>query len=399
MSNRYDVAVVGAGIIGLATALALLETKPGLKLVVLEKEARVGAHQTGHNSGVVHSGVYYQPGSLKAQLCVQGVGELRTFCEEEGLAYHAYGKILVAVDRSEIATLEEIHRRGVANGVPGLRMLDPAGIREIEPHAAGVAGLHVPGAASVDFQKIAEAMARRLTPGGGEIRLNSQVTGVSAVADGIRLRSTGGDLTAGFLVNCAGLHSDRVARLAGAEPQVQIVPFRGEYHRVKRPDLVKGMIYPVPDPRFPFLGVHFTRTVTGDVEAGPNAVPAFAREGYRWGAIDRRDLAETVRHPGLVKVVRRYWKTGLGEMVRSASNRAFVSALQRLVPAIQVGDVERAGAGVRAQAMDRQGNLLDDFAFEESTGALHVLNAPSPAATASLSIGRHVAKRVVERIS
>ncbi len=400
MSERFDIAIIGGGIVGLATALGLLEANPGLRLVVLEKESRVGQHQTGHNSGVVHSGVYYKPGSLKAKLCVDGVGSLRAFCDSEGLAYEAFGKILVAVDQSEIPALDEIHRRGVANGVEGLRKLDLHGIREIEPNAAGVAGLHVPGTASVDFQKVAGAMAVRLERLGGEVRLNSEVLSIVNGSKEVGIKTVTGELTAGYLVNCAGLQCDRVARMAGADPQVQIVPFRGEYYEVKddRAGLVNGMIYPVPDPRFPFLGVHFTKTVTGAIEAGPNAVLALSREGYRWGSIDRGDLWETVRNPGLWVVARRYWKTGIGEMVRSASKRAFVSALQRLVPTIEIHDVVRAGAGVRAQAMDRKGNLLDDFAIEESPRALHVLNAPSPAATASLAIGRYVAKRVEDRL-
>jgi L-2-hydroxyglutarate oxidase LhgO len=386
--------------VGLATALGLLEARPGLRLVVFEKEARVGQHQTGHNSGVVHSGVYYQPGSLKARLCVEGVRKLRDFCDLEGLAFEAFGKVLVAVDQSEIPALEEIHRRGIANGVEGLRDLNPAGMREIEPHAVGVAGLHVPGTASVDFQRIAEAMARRIENLGGQVRLNSEVVSIVNGATQIGISTTSGDLSAGYLVNCAGLQCDRVARMAGAEPQVQIVPFRGEYYEIKdeRSYLVNGMIYPVPDPRFPFLGVHFTKTVTGAVEAGPNAVLALSREGYRWGSFDGSDLWETIRNPGMWVVASRYWRTGIGEMVRSASKRAFVSALQRLVPAIRVDDVVRAGAGVRAQAMDRQGNLLDDFVINESARALHVLNAPSPAATASLAIGRHVATQIEDRL-
>jgi len=400
MSDGFDVAIIGGGIVGLATGLGLLDANPRLRLIVLEKESLVGRHQTGHNSGVVHSGVYYQPGSLKAKLCVDGVKALRAFCESEGLAYKAFGKILVAVEPHEEPALEEIHRRGVANGVEGLRKLDPHGIREIEPNAAGVAGLHVPGTASVDFQKIAEAMALRLEHLGGEVRLNSEVLSIVNGSNEVGISTGAGDLTARYLVNCAGLHCDRVARMAGADPQVQIVPFRGEYYEVKddRAGLVNGMIYPVPDPRFPFLGVHFTKTVTGAIEAGPNAVLALSREGYRWGSIDRGDLWEALRNPGLWVVARRYWKTGIGEMVRSASKRAFVAALQRLVPAIEVNDVVRAGAGVRAQAMDQKGNLLDDFAIEESPRALHVLNAPSPAATASLAIGRYVAKQVRDRL-
>ncbi len=398
MTDQYDVVIVGGGIVGLATALGLLEKMPGRRLIVLEKEARVGRHQTGHNSGVVHSGVYYKPGSLKARLCVEGVRLLRTFCEDEGIPYEQYGKILVAVDRSEVPALEEIHRRGMANGVERLRELDPAGIREIEPHAAGVAGLHVPGTASVDFQQIAEAMAARLEDRGGEVRLGTEVGSIVDGASEIGIGTSTGDLIARYVVNCAGLQSDRVARLAGADPPVQIVPFRGEYYEIGRANLVNGMIYPVPDPRFPFLGVHITKTVTGDLEAGPNAVPALAREGYRWGSVDPGDLRETLRHPGMRVVARRHWKMGVGELLRSVSKRAFVAALQRLVPAVRVDDVARSGAGVRAQAIDAQGNLLDDFAFEDSARALHVLNAPSPAATAALSIGRYVAEQVENRL-
>jgi len=399
MGDHYDVAIIGAGIVGLATTLGLLEAQPELRLIVLEKEARVGRHQTGHNSGVVHSGVYYKPGSLKARLCVDGVRKLRTFCEAEGLAYEPFGKILVAVDQSEVAALEGIHRRGIANGVEGLRELDSYGIREIEPNAAGVAGLYVPGTASVDFQQVAEAMALRIEERGGVVRLSTEVLSIFTGTNEIGIRTSTGDISVGYLVNCAGLQCDRVARMAGADSQIQIVPFRGEYYKIKdeRAHLVNGMIYPVPDPRFPFLGVHFTKTVAGRIEAGPNAVLALSREGYRWGSIDRGDLWETLRNPGLWVVARKYWKTGIGEMVRSASKRAFVAALQRLVPAIDVDDVVRAGAGVRAQAMDRQGNLLDDFAIEESPRSLHVLNAPSPAATASLAIGEYLARVVLER--
>jgi len=399
MSDHYDVAIIGGGIVGLATALALLEADPGIRLIVLEKEARVGLHQTGHNSGVVHTGVYYRPGSLKAKLCVEGVQKLRAFCESENLAFEAYGKVLVAVDQAEVPALEEIHRRGIANGVEGLRELDPAGIREIEPHAVGVAGLHVPGTASVDFQQIAEAMARRVENKGGSLRLSSEVVSIINRSSELGITTKTGDVSAGYLVNCAGLQCDRIARMAGADPQVQIVPFRGEYYELRneRAYLVNGMIYPVPDPRFPFLGVHFTKTVGGDVEAGPNAVLALSREGYRWGSLDTGDLWEALRNPGLWMVARKYWKIGMAEMVRSASPRAFVAALQRLVPALRVDDVVRAGAGVRAQAMDRRGNLLDDFAIEESPRALHVLNAPSPAATASLAVGEHLAGVVQDR--
>lgn len=395
MNNRYDIGIVGGGILGLATTLSLIETAPSVRIVVLEKEPRVGLHQTGHNSGVVHSGVYYRPGSLKARLCVEGVQLLRAFCEEEGLDYREYGKVLVAIDEGEVPALEEIQRRGMANGVPGLRRLDASRIREIEPYAAGVDGLHVPVTASVDFAAVAEAMARRAREHGADVRTSAAVAAIATGSE-VRLSTSGGDVTARLLVNCAGLHSDRVARMAGIEPPVRIVPFRGEYYRL-RPDrshLVNGMLYPVPDPRFPFLGVHFTRTVTGEVEAGPNAVLALAREGYRWRDVSFSDLGESLRFPGFWKVARRYWKTGVEETVRSVSTRAFIAGMQRLVPSIERSDVRRAGAGVRAQAVDRDGHLVDDFVIEESAHAVHVLNAPSPAATASLAIGRHVAALV-----
>lgn len=400
MTDRFDVAVVGAGIVGLATALSILESGPAVRLVVLEKEARVGVHQTGHNSGVVHSGVYYRPGSQKARLCVEGVRLLRTFCDEEGLAYRPYGKLLVAVDESEVPALEEIHRRGAANGVPGLRLLDPSGIRDLEPAAAGVRGLHVQGTASVDFGTVAAALARRVEQRGGEVRTGAGVVSAS-IGEELRLRTTGGDVAARLLVNCAGLQADRVVRLLGAEPPVRIIPFRGEYYtlRPERAGLVKGMIYPVPDPRFPFLGVHFTRTVAGAVEAGPNAVLALAREGYRWRDVSPLDLGEILRYPGFWRLAGRYWRTGLAETVRSLSARAFVAGLQRLVPAVHQEDVQRAGSGVRAQAVDRRGFLVDDFVIEESDRAVHVLNAPSPAATASLAIGRQLAALIGERLS
>lgn len=399
MRDEYEIVVVGGGIVGLATALGLLAAKPSLNIAVLEKEAAVGTHQTGHNSGVVHSGVYYKPGSLKAELCVRGVDLLRRFCETEGIDYEPFGKVLVAVDPSEVPALEELHRRATANGVPNLRRLNGDELREIEPHAAGVAGVHVPGTASVDFTEVARAMARRVEQQGGTIFTNCAVSSIDAASAHVRLGTPIGELAGGHLVNCAGLYSDRVARLAGADIQTQIIPFRGEYYQLRpeRADLVKGMIYPVPDPRFPFLGVHFTRTVHSHVEAGPNAVLALAREGYRWGTIRPRELWETLRYPGMWSLAKRYWRTALGEMTRSISKRAFVAGLRRLVPSIEMEDVVRAGAGVRAQAVDRRGNLLDDFAIEESPRAIHVLNAPSPGATAALAIGRHLATVIRER--
>jgi L-2-hydroxyglutarate oxidase len=398
VSERFEVAVIGGGIVGLATARALLPRVPGRRLVVLEKEPRLGAHQTGHNSGVIHSGLYYRPGSHKARLCVEGAQLMRKFCSAHGIRVEQVGKVVVATDPAELPRLEALFERGTANGVPGLAWVAPDRLRELEPHAAGLRAIHSPATAIVDFGEVAQALAAELLAGGAVIRTGARVTRVERAAEAFELATASGPVRAGRLVNCAGLHSDAVARMAGARPDVRIVPFRGEYYllRPERRNLVRGLIYPVPDPEFPFLGVHFTRTVHGEVEAGPNAVLAFAREGYRFGRIHPRELAGTLAYRGFWAMARRYWRTGTYEMYRSLSKRAFVRALQRLVPEIRPEDVRRGGAGVRAQAVGPDGTLVDDFRIVASPSAIHVLNAPSPGATASLAIGRHIAGLATE---
>ena len=392
----HDVAVVGGGIVGLATADALLARHPGLRLLLLEKEDDVARHQTGHNSGVVHAGIYYTPGSLRARLCVAGVGRLRDFCAEHGVAYDPIGKVIVATDEAELPRLDRLLERGAANGVPGLRLIEADELRAIEPHAAGLRAIHSPHTAIVDYPGVCRALLARLRARGAQVTFGQPLVGVAEEPGGLRLATPHATFRARRLIACAGLHADRIARLAGARPQVRIVPFRGEYYflRPERSHLVRGLIYPVPDPALPFLGVHFTRTVHGEVEAGPNAVLALAREGYGWTHVDPRDLAEVVAYPGFWRLARRFWRTGAFETYRSFSTAAFVRSLQKLLPAVTAADVRRGGAGVRAQAIDPQGRLVDDFAVVETERSLHVLNAPSPAATAALSIGDHLAERV-----
>ena len=392
----HDVAVVGGGIVGLAAADALLRRYPGLRLLLLEKEADVARHQTGRNSGVVHAGLYYRPGTLRARLCVAGMSRLRDFCAEHGVAYRQTGKVVVATREEELARLDALFERGRANGVPGLRLLDARELREIEPHAAGLRAIHSPRTAIVDFPGASRALLARVRGAGGAVRFGARLRAVAEEPGGLRLATDAGTFRASRLLTCAGLHADRVARLAGVEPGVRIVPFRGEY-LLLRPDrrhLVRGLIYPVPDPALPFLGVHLTRTVHGEVEAGPNAVLAFAREGYGWAAVDARDLADALSYAGFWRLARRHARVGVAETIRSLSLPLFVRSLRRLLPALRPGDVRRGGSGVRAQALDRQGRLLDDFVVAETERTLHVLNAPSPAATASLAIGEHLAERV-----
>ncbi|MBI4588827.1 MAG: L-2-hydroxyglutarate oxidase [Candidatus Rokubacteria bacterium] len=391
--DPYDLAIIGGGIVGLATAGALCERAPRARLVILEKEAQLASHQTGHNSGVIHSGIYYRPGSHKARLCVDGVRLMLEFCEAHGIRVERCGKVIVATDATELTRLQALYERGVANGVPGLELLDPPRLREIEPHAAAGQAIYSPTTAIVDFREVAAALARELAGRGVSIVTRARVTSVARAGGELELVTPGGTVRARRLVNCAGLYSDVIARMAGAAPDVRIIPFRGEYYLL-RPDrrhLVSGLIYPVPDPEFPFLGVHFTRTVHGDVEAGPNAVLALAREGYRRGRVQPRELVEMLRYRGFWAMARRYWRMGTYEMFRSLSKRAFVRALQRLVPELKAGDVARGGAGVRAQAVSADGSLVDDFRILAAADAIHVINAPSPAATASLAIGRHIA--------
>jgi L-2-hydroxyglutarate oxidase len=392
----YDVAVIGGGIVGCATALALTEAHPGLKLLLLDKEPRLAAHQTGHNSGVIHAGLYYKPGSLKAANCTAGREALYAFCAEHGIPHDNCGKVVVAVEERELPALDELERRGRANGLAGLERLDAAGVRVREPHAATVAGLFVPQTGIVDYTRVTEVMGELIRRRGGEIRLGTRLDAAQGGADGARLRTSAGEVRARILVNCTGLHCDRVARRCGVEPGVRIVPFRGEYYLVRpeRRDLVKNLIYPVPDPTLPFLGVHFTRMIDGGLEAGPNAVLAFKREGYRWHDLSPTDLLDTLAFPGFWKLAGRMWTIGAGEYRRSFSKRLFVNSLRRLVPEVGMGDVARGGAGVRAQAVDGDGKLVDDFRIITSERMVHVLNAPSPAATASISIGRTIAGEV-----
>jgi L-2-hydroxyglutarate oxidase LhgO len=399
VSAPTRIGVVGAGIVGLAVARRLAQLQPDALITVVDKEDDVAVHQTGHNSGVVHAGLYYRPGSLKAQLCTRGRGLLREFCAEHGLAYDECGKLVVARNVAELPALREIERRATENGVPGLRWLSGAELREIEPEAVGEAALHSPRTAIVDFRAIARAMADDLRQQGHDIRLGFEVTAIRrGLGGGVVVCSDEQAFAVDRLVVCAGLQSDRVSQLAGDEKNPAIVPFRGEYYRLvpERSHLVRGLIYPVPDPRFPFLGVHFTRRVGGGVDVGPNAVPALAREGYRWGNVRLHDVWDTVRWPGMRPVARQYWRTGLAEMRGSLSRRLFLAAAREFVPALADDDVEQAPAGVRAQAVDRDGTLVDDFRIHRIGPVVTVRNAPSPAATSSLAIGEYVAERVLE---
>ena len=392
--RAFDVVVVGGGIVGVATAMSLAR-RGGVRVAVVEKEGRLAAHQTGNNSGVIHSGLYYKPGSLKARNCTTGREALFRFCEEHGIPAERCGKVVVATRAEQIGTLEELQRRGEANGLSGLRRLRPEEIRDIEPHAAGIAGLFVPQTGIVDYTKVTNAFAGEVRRAGGEIILGARVRHVRAGTSETRLETTGGDVRCRFLINCAGLQSDRVARLCGVAPGVRIVPFRGEYYELVSASahLVRNLIYPVPDPEFPFLGVHFTRMIGGGVEAGPNAVLAFRREGYTRWSFSPRDTLDTLCFPGFWRMAGSYWRMGMGEFARSWSKQAFVKALQALVPELESHDVRRAGAGVRAQALAPSGKLLDDFCIVEAERQIHVLNAPSPAATASIAIGETIAAK------
>jgi L-2-hydroxyglutarate oxidase LhgO len=393
--GQYDVIVIGGGIIGLATAMKMAGRFPRLRLVVLEKESELARHQTGHNSGVIHGGIYYKPGSLKAAACVSGRRALLEFCDRNGVRYDLCGKVIVATDEDELPRLEELYRRGTANGVPGLQMIGPERLKEIEPHARGIRAIHSPATGIIDFVQVAEAYARRAREAGVEILTSRMVKYISSSRNEIIVGTGREEFRALFLINCGGLFSDRIARLteqAFARVGVQIVPFRGEYYKIapEKNTLIKGLIYPVPDPRFPFLGVHFTRSIHGYVEAGPNAVLALAREGYRKSDFNARDLWETLSFSGFRSVAWRYWRMGLEEQYRSLSKRAFTRALQRLVPAIAIDDLQPGGSGVRAQAVAKDGALLDDFVIRQTGNAIHVLNAPSPGATASLAIGENI---------
>ncbi|MGB0123859.1 MAG: L-2-hydroxyglutarate oxidase [Silvibacterium sp.] len=394
------VAVIGGGIVGLATACQLLKRFPRLRLLLLEKETGPGRHQTGHNSGVLHCGLYYKPGSTKARLAVQGIRRMVAFCAEQDVPYELCGKVVVATEEEEIPRLHALHERGIANGLEGLRLLGPEEIREIEPHAAGLAGLHVPQEGIVDYLAVADAMVKEIRARGGEMRFSSEVIQLHN-GSGWNIQTTSGDYEADFLINCAGLHCDRVSRMAGNHDPARIVPFRGEYYKLRdnRQHLVRNLIYPVPDPKFPFLGVHFTRLIYGGVEAGPNAVLAFAREGYRSTDFSLRDMIETLTYRGFWRFLLRYPVMCWEEFTRSYSKNLFCKSLQRLVPEIQIEDLDQGGAGVRAQALSPTGELVQDFCFGRQPRALHVLNAPSPAATASLAIADEIIDQLQDAIA
>jgi L-2-hydroxyglutarate oxidase len=396
----YDLTVVGGGIVGLATAYQFVRRFPGRRVAVLEKESQVAAHQTGHNSGVLHSGIYYKPGTLKAVTCRAGKKAMEAFCAEEGIAHEVCGKVIVAVAEADLPALERIHQRGQANGVV-CEMIDRGRLAELEPFAAGVKAIHVPETGIVNYRQVCERLAEKVRQADGAVLFNARVTAERQSSDEVTVVTTAGDVTARLLVNCAGLHSDRVAKLAGGDPGAKVVPFRGEYYALKPSAhrLCRNLIYPTPDPKFPFLGVHFTRMIDGSVECGPNAVLAFGREAYRFRQFNIRDLCETLTYRGFLRMASRHWRMGFGEMWRSLSKRAFVKALQRLVPAIRDEDLEPAPAGIRAQMVAPDGGLVDDFLFLPKGRVLNVCNTPSPAATASLQIGQTIVDRLAERVA
>ena len=398
--KNYDTAIIGGGLVGLATAMALTE-QTSARLLLVEAENELASHQSGHNSGVIHSGLYYKPGSLKARNCVVGRELMYAFCAEHGVAYDRCGKLVVAIDDSQLPALDELERRGAANGLTGMRRVTAEQIREREPHVQAVAGLEVPETGIVDYKGVAREYARLTQSAGGTIEKQARVIAVAQRGDELTIETTRGQFACRNLINCAGLQSDRVARLCGVETGVQIIPFRGEYYQLipSRESLVRDLIYPVPDARFPFLGVHFTRMIHGGIEAGPNAVLALARHGYTRTSFSPRDMAGLLGYGGFWRMASRYWRTGCGEMYRSWSRRAFVRALQALVPELRYEDIVPAGAGVRAQAVAPNGMLVDDFVIAERERMIHVVNAPSPAATASISIGRTIAELAVRNFS
>jgi (S)-2-hydroxyglutarate dehydrogenase len=398
--GRFNVVIVGGGIVGLAVALEITRRFPRVRLLLLEKEDHVGRHQSGHNSGVIHSGVYYKPGSLKAKLCVAGAAAMVEFCREHGIPHQVCGKVIVATQEEELPRLEELRRRGEANGVTGLHSIGREELRQIEPHATGLRALVVPSTGITDYAAVCNKYAELIGRQGGTLLTSHGVQNLKRTADEIVVETNQGEFSAKALINCAGLFSDRISRMAGDDPEGMIVPFRGEYYDLtpERSSLVNGLIYPVPDPRFPFLGVHFTRRVNGSVDAGPNAVLAFHREGYRRRDFNLRDLASSLAFPGFWRMGAKNWRSGLDEFHRSFSKSAFVSALQRLVPEVKPADLVPGGAGVRAQAITRAGALVDDFWFVPSERMLHVLNVPSPAATASIMIGRQIVETAAARL-
>jgi L-2-hydroxyglutarate oxidase len=396
---NHDCIVIGGGIVGLATAYTLLQEKPELRLLLLEKEEKVSQHQTGNNSGVIHSGLYYKPGSLKAQNCIEGYNMLLDFARKHTIPFDLCGKVVVATNQEQIPLLNNLYQRGIENGLTEIRKISGEELREIEPHCAGIEAIQVPYTGIIDYKAVSQKLAECILNSGGVIQTGTKVTGIKLFDKGAMIQTNKGDFETKLVINCAGLYSDKIAAMTHPEIDVRIIPFRGEYYKLRddRRSLVKTLIYPVPDPNFPFLGVHFTKMIDGGIEAGPNAVFAFKREGYTRTSFNASELWSSLSWPGFRKVATKYWKTGIGEYYRSFSKSAFTRALQELIPEVQQSDLVPAGAGVRAQACDRSGGLLDDFAFLEKENVIHVLNAPSPAATSSLSIGKTIAGMALKR--
>ncbi len=397
---KYDIIVVGAGIVGLASAYQLLKINPRLKLLILEKESSVAQHQTGHNSGVIHSGIYYKPGSLKAKNCRAGYQMLIEFCDQENIKYEICGKLIVATSEKELISLNKLYERGIENGLIDIKKLTGEQLKEYEPHVNGIAGIYVPYTGIIDFRLVAEILLEKVRANDGEILFNEKVIKIELQNDSVSVITLNKSYEAKYLVTCAGLFSDRLARMTNKGLTLRIIPFRGEYYRIRdeKKYIVKNLIYPVPDPEFPFLGVHFTRMIDGKVEAGPNAVLAFKREGYKKSDINLYDIVEIFGWRGFRQVMKKYYKMGLEEFKRSFSKKLFVESLQKLIPEIKEDDLIDGGSGVRAQACDINGDLVDDFYFVEDRNVLHVCNAPSPAATASLSIGKYIAEKVLSRV-
>ena len=397
----YNVVVIGGGIVGIASALKIKERNPAYKVAVIEKERTIAQHQTGHNSGVIHSGLYYKPGSYKAKNCVDGYNQLIRFCEEEEIKHEICGKIVVATNESQLGSLETLYERGQANGLTGIKKLEKEALKEYEPHVNGIKGLYVPQTGIIDYTEVADKYAEKFKHFGGEIFSGNKLVKFEEARGFIHVHTSTERLTTRVVVNCAGLHSDQVAKMTGAKINYKIIPFRGEYYKLKsgKEDLVKNLIYPVPDPNFPFLGVHFTRMINGGVEAGPNAVLAYAREGYRKRNVNWGEFMGSLFYPGFLRVAKKYWRTGFGELRRSYSKKAFTKALQELIPEIEKKDLIKGGSGVRAQACDRKGGLIDDFLIIEHEKFINVGNAPSPAATSSLAIGERVADLAIQKLN
>lgn len=396
-ATKYDIAVIGAGLVGLATAYQLKLAKPNLKILIIDKEDGVAKHQSGHNSGVIHSGIYYKPGSLKAQNCISGYQSIIEFAQQHNIRYDICGKIIVATEKKELKGLHNIYERGLQNKLSGIKKLSAEESREIEPHCAALESIYVPQTGIIDYPKMAEKILELFKKMGGEIAFNHEVTKIEQRNDGIIIETNRNSFHTIKLVSCGGLFSDRIATLTEEENDLRIIPFRGEYFKLKpeRESLVKHLIYPVPDPEFPFLGVHFTRMISGGIEAGPNAVLAFKREGYKFSDFNFKDMGQTLAWPGFWKIVAKYGQTGIGEIYRSLSKAAFTRSLQKLIPEINQDDLIEGGAGVRAQACDKKGNLIDDFNFLQNGNIIHVRNAPSPAATSSLSIGKLISEKIL----